>query len=90
MTGHCPRGISDCNCGAAYCNRRKRRALMTLDEALAVILGPKIADDITVSHGRHWAVVAAMARATTDQSPEAISVIRAHVAQERRKMEQRQ
>ena len=52
---------------------------MTLDEALAVILGPKIADDITMSHGRHWAVVAAVARATTDQDSEAIATLRAHV-----------
>jgi len=58
---------------------------MTLDEALAEILGPKIAHDITMSQGRHWAVVAAMAAATTDQNPKAIQTIRDHVAKERRK-----
>ena len=36
---------------------------MTLDEALAIILGSKIAHDITMDQGRHWAVVAAMAAA---------------------------
>lgn len=36
---------------------------MTLDNALAIILGPKIAHDITMSQGQHWAIVAAMARA---------------------------
>lgn len=53
---------------------------MTLDDALAIILGPKIAHDITMAQGRHWAVVAAMAGATLDQDPEAIHVIREHVA----------
>lgn len=52
---------------------------MTIDEALAEILGPKIAHDITMDMGRHWAVVAAMARATTDQSAEAIATIRRRV-----------
>lgn len=57
---------------------------MTLDEALAIILGAKIAHDITMGQGRHWAVVAAMARATTDQDPKAIQTIRDYVAKERR------
>ena len=57
---------------------------MTLDEALAIILGPKLADDITMSQGQHWAVVAAMASATTDQDAEAIATIRRHVALRRR------
>lgn len=83
MTAHCPRGVSDCDCGAAYCNRRKRRTPMTLDEALAIILGLEVADAITMEQGRHWAVVAAVARATTDQDPKAIAVIRAHVAEQR-------
>jgi len=57
---------------------------MSLDGALATILGSKIAHDITMSQGRHWAVVAAMARATTDQDPEAIRVLREHVAARRK------
>ena len=61
---------------------------MTLDEALAIILGPEIADATTMDQGQHWAVVAAMARATTDQNPEAIATIRRHVA-ERKKRESR-
>jgi len=51
---------------------------MTLDEALAIILGPKVAHDITMSQGQHWAIVAAMARATADQDPEAIATLRRH------------
>ena len=58
---------------------------MSLDDALAIILGPKIAHDITVGQGRHWAVVAAVARATIDQDPEAIRVLREHVATRRKK-----
>ena len=83
MSGHCPRGISDCDCGAAYCERRKPKPRMHLDEALAIILGPKLADEISMHLGRHWAVVAAVARATTDQNPKAIAVIRAHIAKQR-------
>ena len=56
---------------------------MTLDEALAAILGPKVAHDITMDQGQHWAVVAAVARATTDQDPVAIRTIRGHVAKKR-------
>jgi hypothetical protein len=52
---------------------------MTLDEALAAILGAKCAHDITMDQGQHWAVVAATARATTDQDPEAIATLRAHL-----------
>lgn len=52
---------------------------MNLDEALAAILGPKVAHDITMDQGRHWAIVAAMACATTDQDAEAIATLRAHV-----------
>jgi len=44
-----------------------------------------LAHDITMSQGRHWAVVAAVARATTDQDPEAIRVLREHVASTRKK-----
>ena len=55
---------------------------MTLDDALAEILGPKIAHDITMAQGQHWALVAAMARATTDQSAQAIQTIRDHVAKQ--------
>lgn len=51
---------------------------MTLDEALAIILGPKIAHDITMAQGQHWAVVAAMAAATMDDDPKAIAILRAH------------
>ena len=61
---------------------------VTLDEALAIILGPEVADAISLKQGRHWAVVAAVARATTDQNPEAIAVLRAHVAEQKRRTEQ--
>ena len=60
-------------------------AEMTLDDALAIILGPEIAHDITMTQGRHWAVVAAMAAATTDQVREAIATLRAHVKAQRGK-----
>jgi hypothetical protein len=52
---------------------------MTIDEALAIILGPELADSISLDMGQHWAIVAAMARATTDQDPEAIRTLREHV-----------
>lgn len=57
---------------------------MSLEDALAEILGPKIAHDITMHQGRHWAVVAAVALATTDQNPVAIATLRQHVAKLRR------
>ena len=51
-----------------------------LDEALAIILGPKTADAISLDMGQRWAVVAAMAAATTDMDPRALATIRKHVA----------
>lgn len=52
---------------------------MTLDQALEIILGPEVATKICLQQGQHWAVVAAMALATTDQDPEAIETLRRHV-----------
>lgn len=56
---------------------------MTLDEALSVILGPERADAISLDMGRHWAIVAAVAAATTDMDPRAIAAIRKHLADQK-------
>ena len=52
---------------------------MTVDEAIAIILGPELADSISLDMGQHWAIVAAMARATTDQDPEAIRTLQEYI-----------
>ncbi len=56
---------------------------MTVSEAISIILGPDLAHDITMSQGEHWAVVAAVASATTDMDPDAISTLRDHIAKRR-------
>jgi hypothetical protein len=53
---------------------------MTLSDAIASILGPKTAHGITMAQGEHWAFVAAVAAANTDDDPEALKAIRAHLA----------
>ena len=52
---------------------------MTIEQACHEILGDKLAHAIISSMGVHWAVVAAMAQATTDDSPRAIQVLRDYV-----------
>ena len=49
---------------------------MTIEEACHSILGGKLAHAIIGSMGVHWAVVAAMARAQTDDDPIAIKALR--------------
>ena len=53
---------------------------MTAEEACHAILGDELAHSIISDMGVGWAVVAAMADATTDDDPEAIEALRAHVA----------
>ena len=53
---------------------------MTLSDAIAVILGPKVAHGITMAQGEHWAFVAAVAAANNDDDPEALKALRAHLA----------
>ena len=54
--------------------------MMTLSDAIAEILGPKVAHSITMAQGEHWAFVAAVAAANKDDSPEALAAISAHLA----------
>jgi len=56
---------------------------MTIEEACASILGPETAHAIILGQGIQWAVVAAMAAATTDDDPEALAAIDRHRAQKR-------
>lgn len=56
---------------------------MTLAEAIAAILGPKLAHDITMSQGQHWALVAAIADARMSDDQEALAVLRAYVAEQK-------
>jgi hypothetical protein len=48
---------------------------MNIREACASIMGEKLALAIIADQGIHWAVVAAMAEATTDDDPAAIAAI---------------
>ena len=50
---------------------------MSIERAVGLVLGDDLADAIIAENGIHWAVVAAMCDATTDDDPEAIAVIRA-------------
>jgi hypothetical protein len=50
---------------------------VTIVQAVAAIIGEALAVEIISDRGLHWAVVAAMCEATTDDDPEAIRVIRA-------------
>jgi len=56
---------------------------MGIHEAVAAIIGDQRAHDITMDQGIHWAVVAAMAEATTDHDPEAIAFIRSWNARQK-------
>lgn len=56
---------------------------MNVDEACRLILGEKLANAIISDQGPHWAVVAAMAAATTDHDPLAIKALRDYVDDER-------
>lgn len=49
---------------------------MSIEEAVFAILGDEAAHGIIADAGLHWAVVAAMAAATTADDPVAISTIR--------------
>lgn len=56
---------------------------MDINEACRKILGGKTAVAIIADQGLHWAVVAAMAAATTDDDAEAIRTLREHVQNEK-------
>lgn len=49
---------------------------MTIEEAVHSILGGEVAHAIIADMGVHWAVVAAVAKATTADDPEAIETLR--------------
>lgn len=49
---------------------------MSTEEACYSILGAELAHAIIADQGLSWAVVAAMAEATTDDNPEAIAALR--------------
>ncbi len=49
---------------------------MTLEEAVFAILGDETGHAIIADMGVHWAVVAAVAAATTSDDPKAIATIR--------------
>jgi hypothetical protein len=49
---------------------------MDINAACHAILGDELANAIITDQGTHWAVVTAMAQATTDDDPRAIAAIR--------------
>lgn len=51
---------------------------MKIEQALISIMGYELYRAIVETQGLHWAVVAAMAEATTDDDPRAIAAIRAY------------
>ena len=53
---------------------------MTTEEACHAILGDALACSIISSMGVHWAVVAAMAKATTDDDPRALKALKSYIA----------
>ena len=55
---------------------------MTVEQACHEILGDKLAHAIIGSMGVHWAVVAAMAQATTADDPRALQTLRDYVRKE--------
>ena len=57
---------------------------MTIHEAVHAILGDRLAHAIIADQGIHWAVVAAMAQATTDDDPRALAAINAWRAEQKR------
>lgn len=56
---------------------------MTIEEACHAILGDQLAHAIIGSMGVHWAVVAAMAQATTDDDPAALQSINEYLEREK-------
>lgn len=56
---------------------------MNIREAVAKIIGDDLAEAIIADKGMHWAVVAAMTEATTDDDPVALAAIRAWNAEEK-------
>lgn len=50
-------------------------AEMSVEEAIRVVLGNKLAESITASQGMHWAFVAAVSSARTDDDPRALAAI---------------
>jgi Trk K+ transport system NAD-binding subunit len=57
---------------------------MSIEEACHAILGDQAAHGIITEQGIHWAVVAAMAAATTNDDPQALAAIRRHNAENAR------
>lgn len=49
---------------------------MSIEQACRIILGNKLAAAIIADQGIHWAVVAAMAQAKTNDDPRALQSIR--------------
>ena len=49
---------------------------MNVETACHIILGDKLAHSIISDMGVHWAVIAAMAKATTADDPQAIKTLR--------------
>jgi len=56
---------------------------MKIEEAVHHILGDEIAHSIISDMGIHWAVVTAMAQATTDHSKDALAAIDLYNAQQK-------
>ncbi|MBZ9973463.1 hypothetical protein LB517_27930 [Mesorhizobium sp. BR1-1-12] len=57
---------------------------LSIEEACRVILGNKLAASIIADQGIHWAVVAAMAQATTGDDRRALKAIRDWNAEQKR------
>lgn len=60
---------------------------MNIREAVASIIGESLASAIIADQGIHWAVVAAMAEATTSDDPKAIAAINTWRAQQKQEAE---
>ena len=63
---------------AVCVNRISMLARMKIEQACHVILGDELAHSIIMDMGVEWAVVAAMAQATTDDDPAALAAIDAY------------
>lgn len=61
------------------CPQGTGRREVTTEEACHSILGDQLAHAIISSMGVHWAVVASMAQATTDDEPRAIEALREYI-----------
>jgi len=61
---------------------------MNIREAISAIIGAKLAQAIIADQGIHWAVVAAMAEATTSDDPQVLQTIRIWNAQQKNKLKQ--